>query len=128
MYLPEPSSSASAWAVSDYRQRTGRTQPAAGGVCQLDFGQVPEGELWLVERVVVSCDSSTPTAAFLYDTSVDDSRVLDGTRVGNFDVADNNSPIQVASGTTLVVAWDGASNGAIGQARVQYVVLRKDGY
>ena len=126
MNLPQSSGSATQWALLEFRQKRASSTPAADGTCQLDFGQVEPDELWLVQRVVVSNTSSTPTICYLYETEVSDGRVLDGTRVGNFNVADNNSPIQVQGGETLVVRWLGASAGAVGTARVQLMVLKRE--
>jgi hypothetical protein len=125
MYLPTSSSSAARWALHDYRQRVISSAPAAGDVCQVEFEQVPLDELWLIERTVVQCTSTGATVAHLYQDVVDDLRVLDGTRVGNFDVADNASPLLLPSGSTLLVEWKGADDGAIGTALVQYVVLKR---
>ncbi|MFT3873439.1 MAG: hypothetical protein QM714_12480 [Nocardioides sp.] len=74
---------------------------------------------------MVHCTSSNQTAARLYLDSIAPAGVLDGSRAGNFDVADQGSPIQVPGGSVLICQWTGADNNAVGTMRVQYVVLKQ---
>lgn len=120
-----PSAYAPNWYLHDFRQAVIYSQPAAGGLATAMLAQVPHAELWLLDRIVVQSDSATATAAFLYLDQVDDRNVLDGTRVGNFDVADQSQPIQLPGSSRLLVQWQGASNGAVGTARVQLRLLRQ---
>jgi hypothetical protein len=103
------------------------TPAAAGGLATVELAQVPHDERWLLDRAVVQCDSTTPTVAFLYLNDIEDRGVLDGTRVGNFDVADNTQPILLDGGGVLKVQWQGASNGAKGTARLQLRILKQRG-
>jgi hypothetical protein len=124
--LPTPApSTAAQWVFDDYQQDYDVSPAAAGGTCQIAFGPVPEDQLWLLERVTVSCNSSTASSCTLYADVVDPSRALDYTPTGNFDVADESCPIQLETGTTLLVVWSAASAGAKGTARVQYRILRR---
>lgn len=125
VYLPQDTSPGRRWVLHDYRHRVISTPPAADGVTELEFEQVPQDELWLVDRVIVQSTSSAATVAHLYLDAIDDRHVLDGTRVGNFDVADNNSPIQLLGSSVLRVRWQGADDGAVGTCRIQLVVLRQ---
>jgi hypothetical protein len=86
---------------------------------------VPQDEIWMVERAVVKCNSTTATAAFFYVNDVDDRNYLDGTRVGNFDVCDNASPLMLRGGDRFLCQWSGASAGAIGWARLQLRILKQ---
>lgn len=115
------------WSLHEFRSDFLTTKPAAGGRARVELRQVPQDERWLVDRVVVLCDSTTPTVAFLYLNDTEDRGVLDGTRVGNFDVADMSQPILLEGGTRLIVQWTGASNGAIGSARLQLRILKQSG-
>lgn len=125
--LPVPApSSAAQWVFDDYGQDYD-SAVAAGGVCEVDFGPVPQDQLWLLERVVVSCTSPAATSCTLYADTIDPSRALDYTPAGNFDVSDEACPVQLETGTTLLVVWSGATNGARGTARIQYRILRRQG-
>lgn len=125
MWLPVSTASAAAWVLWDFRQETLSSDPADAGSCSVQLGPVPQDELWLIDRMVVSSDSAADTTAGVFLDTVDPTRAIDGTTVGNFDVADLASPIQVPGGTTLVCAWQGASDDATGVMRVQYQVMRK---
>lgn len=121
-----PIAIAPGWNLHDFRQPV-LTTPAAGGtgLATTELPQVPQDERWLLDRVVVQCTSSTPTAAFLYVNEAEDRACLDGTRVGNFDVADNAQPIVLEGGTRLLIQWKGASIGARGTARLQLRILKQ---
>ncbi len=125
VWLPQETSPGRRWVLHDYRHRVKSTDPAAAGVAELEYEQVPQDELWLVDRVVVQSTSSAATVAHLYLDTIDDRHVIDGTRVGNFDVADMASPIQLLGSTVLRVRWLGADDGAVGTCRIQLVVLRQ---
>ncbi|KAB2809305.1 hypothetical protein F9L07_19895 [Pimelobacter simplex] len=113
------------WFLHEFRSDFLTTAPAAGGLATAELRQVPQDERWLLDRVVVQCTSTTQTVAFLYLNETEDRGVLDGTRVGNFDVADQSQPILLEGGARLIVQWRGASNGAIGHARLQLRILKQ---
>ncbi len=123
--LPIPSSAALAWRLHDYKQLAAESQPAVAGVMRAELPQLPQDELWLVHRIVVQSDSSTPTEARVYLDRPDPQRLVDGTRAGNFDVADMASPIQVPGSSVLICEWTGASVGATGAMHVQAIVLTR---
>lgn len=124
--LPVSSSPASQWQLSDYSSEFLSSDPAAGGLATVEFDQVPDSELWMLERASVFCDSETPTTFAFYLDQVDPARVLDYTNSGNSDVADESQPIQIPAGSILIGQWAGASAGAVGTVRVQYTILRND--
>lgn len=123
--LPVPSSAALAWRLHDYKQLAAESGPAADGVMRVELPQLPQDELWLVHRIVVQSDSTTDTQARIYLDRPDPGRLVDGTRAGNFDVADMASPIQIPGSSVLVCEWSGASVGAIGAMHVQAIVLTR---
>lgn len=127
MYLPQPTSAAGRWMLHDYRYRVKSSTPAVGGQAQIEFEQVPQDELWLINRVVVQCTapSTDQAVAHLYLDTTEDRQALDGTRVGNFDVADMASPIQLPGASRLIVKWKGGTDGWIATCRLQLVVLRR---
>lgn len=125
MYLPQSSPVASRWYLWDYAKRTARSlTPAAGGKCSAVLPPVPENELWFVDRLRVMSDSTTATIAYCYSGLIDDDGVEDGTLTGNFDVADNASPLALLPQEQLTVVWSGASDGAVGRLRAQITVMR----
>lgn len=123
--LPEPTSPLNQWNLDDYTQRAATSQPAAGGVAQVAFGPVPDDQLWRLERIAVSCNSSTATSCTLYLDLIDPAHALDYTPSGNFDISDEAAPIQLPTGSTLLVVWTNAAAGAIAVARAQWVVMRR---
>ncbi len=126
MLLPRAAPGAAGLYLADYGQRALSSQPAgATGSMVVQFPTVPDGEVWLVDRFVVSSTSTSATRARLYVDTADPSRLLDGSDAGNLDVADNSSPIQLLAGTALVIVWSGASLGAVGTARAQWSVMRR---
>lgn len=121
-----PSSNGTSWYVHDYRQSYLTSAPAsAEGVCQVELPQVPQDELWFIERLVVSSDSELRTQARLYLDAIEPARMLDGTRSGNFDVADQASPILIPGASLLLCQWTGATPDARGTLRAQLTILKQ---
>jgi hypothetical protein len=114
-----------AYVDADRFSRTAVSKAAAGGTCQAVLPAVPDGDLWLIERIVVTCTSSTATTAVVYVDQASASSIVEGTQSGNLDFADENQPIEVDGSRALLVVWSGASNGAIGTVRAQIRVLRR---
>lgn len=125
MYLPTQTPAASKWSVWDYQDRS-KTTPAAAadGLCRVEFDQVPDNELWLIDRIVISNDSTFETVFSLYKQAVADGNRLDGTDIGNLNVADESAPIVVQPNTLLIALWTGASTGARGMISIQYTIMR----
>jgi hypothetical protein len=111
--------------VLDYKSAALDSIAGADGVILVEFPPVDAGTLWLVERITVMCDSSTPTQAVAYAGSPAARNFVDGTSRGNFDTADQASPILIDSNVVLTLQWTGASAGARGTARVQYQLVRR---
>lgn len=112
--------------VIDYRTRYLTTAPAgASGTIGVTFDPVPPGYFWLLQRFTVLCTSSTKTRAMVYAGDPAAQNLLDGTEVGNLDIADEQSPILLDSNTALTVQWTGASAGAVGTVRVQYQLVQR---
>jgi hypothetical protein len=110
----------SAFIDSDRYSRQVTTPAAtASGVITASFPPVAAGRLWLVERFVVVCTSSTATVATFYADAVSILTIVEGTASGNFDIADENSPLVVDPLSTLIVQWQGAALGAVGTCRAQ---------
>lgn len=126
MILPVQTPSSSRWQVQDYDTASSTSAPAsAAGRAEVTFTQVPDGELWMIERIVVITTSAAATTAEIYNTSERDDRLREFTPNGNADVADMASPMQLRSGEQLLVVWSGATAGAIATCNLQYTVLRR---
>ncbi len=124
--LPTPvASAASSWQLADWRELQLHTDPAAGGTATLDTGQVPDTELWLIDRALAACDSATATQVRLYVNYVSALSLRDGSSRGNFDVTEYPQGLLVRGGTTLVAQWTGASDGAVGVLTLQARVYRR---
>lgn len=127
MLLPQQTAVASRWQVWDYTKRIVRSNVPAGaaGTCFAQLPPVPTDELWFLDRYRVMSNSTTPTVAYLYSGTPDvDDNVEDGTLTGNFDVADNASPLALLPTEQLTVTWTGASLGTIGRFRTQITVMK----
>lgn len=130
MLLPQPLAATQgvSYTIVDRRVAVATTQPApASGVAQGELPAVPDGYLWLVDRMTVMCDSAAPTQATVYAGAPSPLNFVDGTSRGNLDVADETSPILVETGESLTVLWSGCTPGAVGTIRVQYQLVTRNG-
>jgi hypothetical protein len=128
LQLPAPlPSGAGSWVVTDYRPLTLTSAPAQDGTALAVAPQLELGELWLVDRAVVSCTSTTESVARVYENAAAPGFLLSGTASGNFDEADYPTGMLVQSGGQLLIVWTQASDGAVGTARLQVRVLRPAG-
>jgi hypothetical protein len=102
--------------------------PVAGapGETTLTLPNAPgTGQGFLVERICVTCSSTTATTARVYVGSASPQNEMDVTlSSGNEAVADENSPIYVPAGATLTVVWSDADAGSVCTMRVQYAVIQ----
>jgi hypothetical protein len=111
----------------DRRSVSLSSKPAvANGQCTVVFDQVGSDRFWLVDRVIVSNTSSTPTTAYVGDGDPTfAANFLGGTYSGNFDYDDTHNPYYVESGKQFQVLWIAASLNAVGTARIQYRVMQR---
>jgi hypothetical protein len=123
--LPTSVSTSSQWQLVDWRRARLSSAPAVGGVATIDVGQLPDGEMWLLDHMVAQCDSTAATVMRLYEDSPQPLNLLDGSNKGNFDVADWPGGLLVRSSTSLIAQWAGASDGAIATLTLQARVLRR---
>ena len=113
------------WVAVDHWWKSATTKPAAGGTCSVAFDQVPDTDQWLIERMIVSCTSSTATRAVHYLDRATPDQVLEGTNSGNLDFANESSPLRIMGSRQLLTVWTGASDGAVGTVRIQVTQLRR---
>jgi hypothetical protein len=127
LIVPTGLPAASGWALSDFRTAVVTTGPAAGGVATGTFEQLESNELWLIDRIVVSCTSTTDTVVRIYDTVVTPGTLLTGSDRANFDEADypSASGVQLHPSRYLVAVWSGCSAGAVGTINVQFREMRQ---
>lgn len=117
----------------DRRSLVAVTAPAGGAGATIYAVMDPVGadDLWEITRFTVSCTSSTPTIAAHYaGASLGDAtpaNLLEGTKNGNLDFADEAAGVQLEGARSLLTVWTGASAGAVGTVRIQYRLLRRRG-
>lgn len=101
------------------------SSPAAtsSGIITATFPPVAAGRWWIIDRLVVSSTSSVQTVASLYDGDIGPNTLLGATAQGNLDY-DSTSGLRIDGGKTLSVQWTGASQGAVGTARVQLRIFQ----
>jgi len=80
------------------------------------------GSLLLLDRIVVQCDSTTPTAVAFYKGTVADMNLCEFTGTGARDLADEFNPVYLPGTTLLIARWTGASALAHAIVRYQYRV------
>jgi hypothetical protein len=123
--LPTSISTASQWEIVGWRRFSAKSPAAVGSSCTALLPQLSSGEMWLVDRAVVTCTSAAATSVRLYDSSPDPNRLLSGSNSGNFDEADYPAGLLVESGSQLIAVWSNATAGAVGTINVQARVLRQ---
>jgi hypothetical protein len=125
--VPSALPSAAGWQFSDW-QEVQRSAPAsAAGVATIELGQLSDAEMWLVDRSVAYCTSSTATTMRLYLNSVGATSFRDGTLSGNFDVAEYPRGLLVRPSSGLVAQWTGCAAGAVATLTLQVQVHRRVG-
>ena len=80
------------------------------------------GSLLLIDRIVVQCDSTTPTAVAFYKGAVADMNLCEFSGTGGRDLADEFNPIYLPGTTLLIARWTGATALARAIVRYQYRV------
>ena len=124
--LPTYVGTASAsWQLVDWQLPTWTSQPATGGRATIECPQLAPDELWLIDRAVAYCSSTTATRLRLYDSAVDPSRLPSGSASGNFDEADYPAGLVLRPSTSLIAQWTGCSDGALATLTLQVRQLRR---
>lgn len=107
--------------VVDYDAQVFTTLAATGGICSITTDAVDPGYYWLIERMSSQCTSTSPTILTVYAGN----RMMDGSSSGNFDFADEQSPILLKSTEQLTATWTGCSAGAVGTLAVQWQLVAR---
>ncbi len=114
-----PSGGAAGWQLVDYRELQRSAAATSSGVVTIELDQLPNDEMWLVDRLVAYCTSSTASTMRLYLNSVSAVNFRDGTASGNFDVSEYPRGLLVRPASGLVAQWTGCSAGAVGTITLQ---------
>lgn len=125
--LPFGLPTSTGWAESDRLLIRGTATATAAGLATIEFHQLDDSERWLIEHAVISCTSTTTTALRLYENAPTPGLLLDGSREGNFDVAEWPRGLLVLPGRVLLAQWTGASPGAVATLGLQVLVYRRVG-
>jgi hypothetical protein len=116
--LPSSISTASQWQLVDWLSLTQKATAAATGIARVELPALDTGEMWLIDRAVVACTSTTRTTVRIYVGSTTDVP-LSGSDSGNFDEAEYPSGLLVKPSQVLIAQWTGAVNGSIATLRLQ---------
>lgn len=140
MFVPEQISisQGSALLLVDYPDDFENTAKVGiDGTASILTDAVPLGYYWRAERYTTVVSSSpggapvtTPAAAALavYKTSDGAARPIkyrDGTAAPGLDVADNQQPITIPGGMSLLFQWTGLTAGTYASVSMQYALLRR---
>jgi hypothetical protein len=131
MTVPVPYSlpTSSQWQLMDWTDPVLTSAAAAGGTMQVQFRDLDVNELWLIDRAVIQCDSTTDTKLRLYAATAAPANLLSGSDseavTGNFDEAEYPRGLLLRPSQCLLAVWTGASTGARGTIRLQAQVFRK---
>jgi hypothetical protein len=127
--LPTSVSAAGGWQLADWTDPVRTSGAAAGGTMQVEFPQLDVEELWLIDRAVIQCTSTTDTKLRLYASNAGAPGLLSGSdsdaSTGNFDEAEYPQGLLLRPGQLLLAVWTGASDGARGTIRLQARVYRR---
>jgi hypothetical protein len=110
--------------TTDYVGDTKSAPAAANGTTSLQWDAVPVGYLWRVEIISVRATSSTAPQVVVTAGA----RVMANTYAGNYDIADQCSPILVQGGEQLGFSWYGIDAGQTPTVDIQYAVLKRTGF
>jgi hypothetical protein len=107
--------------VVDYLPLHATATADESGQAAITFDPVALGYMWLVDGLSVRTTSTGDTRATVWAGP----RLMDGSDAGNFDISDRASPVLVAAGEALEIAWTGATPGAICTFDGQYQLIVK---
>jgi hypothetical protein len=79
------------------------------GNITIELARVPAHEEWWIQSIAIRCSSILHSIFTAYRDQIEFSHVIDMTKRGNFNVADEASPKWLQSGSTIVVQWTGCS-------------------
>lgn len=134
MSVPVPYSlpSTSAWALADWLDHPYTSPPAANGTATITLDALDDLTRWRLTHAVVGCVSAAGAALpaqsrrlRLYNGSVANPYLRDGSTRGEFDVADWALGLWIPPGGQLVAVWSGCSDGDIATLNLQAEIYRR---
>lgn len=102
----------------------------ATGSATVTFDEVPGGQYWRVERIVVTCSSaSTSVVCSVYGGSPSPINLRDWTPlpVGKPVPGEYSPPITIESSTALTITFTGGNAGDTVSVHIQYAVVQRSG-
>jgi hypothetical protein len=123
--LPVSLSATSAWQLVDWIDEQQSSAPATGGVATVEFDQLEQDEMWLIDHAVIQCPGENGTVLRIYDGGVHPLRLLDGSDRGDFDVADWPAGLRIRPSSFLVAQWVGVLDGSVATLTLQARRLRR---
>lgn len=136
--LPYQLPTSTGWTYLQTTHDTLQTLAAANGMAQQQVGPVDAGQRWLITRMNISAtqllrpDNNAaavvvPVAATFtaYYNTIAQNTIADATPAGDGDNGDENQPIELNEGDTLLLVWTGMPTNAIGWASVTRQVFRQ---
>lgn len=94
------------------------------GIATVQLGPVPSGEIWLIDRYIVSSNDGEVADTLLckvFDGATGDpTSMLDLTTLGNGNVSDNTQPVLLYPNNYITFQWEGGTEGSQVYARVNY--------
>jgi len=93
----------------------------AAGAGQVVLGPVPPWERWSLARLTVRTDDhgtgATPSVV-AYEGSAEGGRILSASGIGSSNTDDFPTPIDIAAGYFVTVAWSGGNPGSVATAHL----------
>jgi hypothetical protein len=126
--VPYPLPVTTGWQVADWLDHPYTSAPAdAGGVALIELPPLPDYERWQLTHMVVGCTSASDSQLRLYLDSVTNAQLRDGSRTGNFDVADWPQGLWIPPGRSLLARWTSCTPGAVATLTLQATIFRRAG-
>ena len=118
--------------LSDFKEEAGKRfrgyvsgVASAAGDATIEAGGPTQGFAWMVERIAVRGGGSATVYVGQSGVVPSDKDFVDFTPSGTSDVADENSPIYVNGGQTLIVVFAGAGASTVCKVNTQVRVVRE---
>ena len=92
---------------------------AANGTARVQFSPAVYAAKWTLTNITVRSTSALQPTVFIYQNSVSDSNLVNGTFSGIFDV-DSDPKLTLAAADSLIVVWVNATPGANCVCAIQF--------
>jgi len=111
----------------DYVVTTLQAIVGADGTATITAPEVPGGQLWRVERIVVTSSSANVITCSVYGGQTSPGQLRDWTPlpVGKAGVGEYDPPMTIESSTSLTLVFAGGVVGDVLTANLQYAVVQR---